>query len=234
MKKTILFSIIFIFCAFFAAAAYGQNRPKKQTKRIDTTNPWAKPNDTTNSDGVLVVIPAKSLKPVSDKSIFGFDFGKPLKEIRECNVDEIRRGLFFSTCLSSNKPESNGLVKVNLETAKFGLLVKVEKPSLEITIVQNNLEGVSWETDGLGAHTTVIDAFISKYGEPHKKENVLASNPNDMKYPFLKAEWNFSDLKISYQINSIYDSIGKVVIETPAGEKYNKELPEKIIPPVKF
>jgi hypothetical protein len=131
-------------------------------------------------------------------SAFGLDIGKPIS-LPLCPgigatqfVDLVQK----KTCFEQASKYSNGRAKVHFAREEMPSIVSGFV--INVTLIDNKLEGLSFDTPGLNSRDRVLNVLTDKYGAPTKLNKESLQNGYGARYESFIAEWDESDLYVIY------------------------------------
>jgi len=81
------------------------------------------------------------------------------------------------------------------------------------TVIDGQLEAISFNTLGMVSQSRDVQLLIDKYGAPTKSDHPIMQNGFGAVYQTLNAEWRFDDIVVSY-ISAIDSSHGLIRVQT--------------------
>lgn len=148
----------------------------------------------------------------ADMSVFGFTLGEPVS-LSKCPLPNYGE----NTCVWIREAFPPNEERI------FITFALMEKPGISAestiigTLVNGNLEAVSFDTGGIDAAERVLVDLTKKYGKPSELRRPIMQNRMGARFRSVNAVWRLAQLQVIFYgaMNDI-DS-GKVYIQTPKG-----------------
>ena len=96
------------------------------------------------------------------------------------------------------------------------------------TIIDGNLEGVSFNTMGVQAQERDMDLLTAKFGTPSKVLKPTMQNGYGVQYVALNAEWRLEDIVVSYSSAMSSLTSGVVIVDTTKSAAARKATLERL------
>jgi hypothetical protein len=159
-------------------------------------------------------------------SAFGLDIGKPLT-LALCPgigatkiVDLVQK----QTCFEQASKYSNDRAKVHFGIQEVPSIIKGSV--INVTLIDDQLEGLSFDTPGLEAKDRILGVLTEKYGAPTKFYKESLQNSFGARYESFFAEWDRPELYVVYTPAAGGDiKRGFIRIET---QRARRQLVEKL------
>jgi hypothetical protein len=159
--------------------------------------------------------------------ILGLTLGQPLN-LPECHysspVDPHIGKIYDSSASITNKCiEDYGRPPyLNLELPMKDTPLIVSNFGATLTIVDNNLVGVSFLTRGVDSQTFVMGKLREKYGAPTRTSHHRVQNGMGAVFDSLTAQWQIGKVQVTFL--GVYDGLdrGIVYVEFPAATAIRK------------
>lgn len=124
-------------------------------------------------------------------------------------------------------PLLNNVVTIKFSRDETPLISK--RYNLSAIVLNENLEGVWFDTNGLSAQKEIFEVLKSKYGNPTKFEETEVKNMMGAAFSSMHARWTFDNISVEFHGVTSDFGTGKVSVFTKKGMEWQeqKEAEEK-------